>query len=215
MLPDLLLLSLCWLLYGVFHSLLASLTVKDWVAARLPNAYRYYRLFYTLFAFITLIAIVIYQLSLPSHPLFRPVPLSNLAGVILGGSGLLLMGICIRKYFLGLSGLLSLVEERPAAELHIRGVHRWVRHPLYLGTFAFLWGWFLLLPQQSLLISNSIITLYTLIGIRLEEKKLLVEFGDAYRQYRLRVPMLLPFRRPVARQANVERPPFTDMSKGG
>ena len=74
------------------------------------------------------------------------------------------------------------------------GFHRYVRHPLYLGTFITIWAGFLLLPLISLLISNAIITIYTLIGIELEEKKLILEFGEDYREYQNRVPRLIPFR---------------------
>jgi protein-S-isoprenylcysteine O-methyltransferase Ste14 len=56
-----------------------------------------------------------------------------------------------------------------------------------------LWGLFIILPYLSFLISNIIITIYTLIGIELEEKKLELEFGESYRQYKQKVPKLLPF----------------------
>ena len=77
------------------------------------------------------------------------------------------MILCIKNYFLSLSGLKSLLNESYSNELIIKGVHRYVRHPLYLGTFAFIWGLWLLLPTVSFLIVNVIITTYTLVGIRL------------------------------------------------
>jgi methanethiol S-methyltransferase len=55
---------------------------------------------------------------------------------------------------------------------------------------------FLLLPYLSLLIANSIITVYTLIGIGLEEKKLVNEFGESYSNYQASVPKLIPFLKP-------------------
>ena len=42
------------------------------------------------------------------------------------------------------------------------------------------------------LIAVLIITVYVLIGIKYEERKLLVEFGDSYRDYQLKVPKLIP-----------------------
>jgi protein-S-isoprenylcysteine O-methyltransferase Ste14 len=55
-----------------------------------------------------------------------------------------------------------------------------------------LWGLFLLLPLLSILISNTIITVYTILAIPLEERKLIKEFGNDYIQYRKRVPALVP-----------------------
>jgi protein-S-isoprenylcysteine O-methyltransferase Ste14 len=112
--------------------------------------------------------------------------------------GAAIMLICIKKYFLSLSGLKSLFANKVVAnELRIDGIHKYVRHPLYLGTFIFIWGGFLLLPLLSLLISISIITIYTLIGIRLEEEKLLAEFGETYRKYILLTPMIIPGLKPT------------------
>ena len=97
---------------------------------------------------------------------------------------------------MSLSGLKSLVQpENNKAELMITDIHRYVRHPLYLGTFIFIWGLWLTLPYLSLLISNAIITIYTLIGIGLEEKKLELLFGESYKSYKKRVPKILPFRK--------------------
>jgi protein-S-isoprenylcysteine O-methyltransferase Ste14 len=47
-------------------------------------------------------------------------------------------------------------------------------------------------PVLSLFVSNIVITLYTLIGIRFEEKKLVQEFGPAYEKYKEQVPKLIP-----------------------
>jgi protein-S-isoprenylcysteine O-methyltransferase Ste14 len=38
-------------------------------------------------------------------------------------------------------------------------------------------------------------TLYILIGVRFEERELVTSFGDVYREYQQRVPMLLPWPR--------------------
>lgn len=185
-------LAVCWVLYGVLHSVLASIGVKKSVQEKLPGLFRYYRLFYTLFAAFTLAALLWYQVSLSSPMLFTPTVFSNVAGGFIGTAGLLLMGVCIKKYFLSLSGLRSLFQEAPASELMIKGVHRYMRHPLYTGTFLFIWGLWVLLPTVSLLIADGVITAYTLLAIRLEEQKLVAEFGDQYRKYQQSVPKLIP-----------------------
>ena len=187
-------LSLIWIIYCVLHSLLADPGWKKNMQALLGNGFRFYRLGYTIFAFLGLTLIVIYQYQLPSPILFRWSSALSVLGWIIFVSGILIMLFCIKKYFISLSGLQSLVKEPPRSQLMISGLHRFVRHPLYLGTFLTIWAGFLLLPLLSLLISNAIITIYTLVGIELEEKKLILEFGEDYRQYKNRVPRLIPFR---------------------
>src|SRR4051812_35618495 len=173
-------LGILWIIYCILHSALAGGGIKKKLQQALEKNYRYYRIFYTIFAFLSLIAVLYFQVSIPSFHIFEPSTISLAIGIVIGFSGLVLMIICISKYFFSLSGLRSLVHEGVSNELEITGIHRFVRHPLYLGTFVFLWGLFLSLPYMSLLIANTIITIYTLIGIGLEEKKLVNEFGDSY-----------------------------------
>ena len=154
--------------------------------------FKWYRISYSLFAFLTLIALIIYEWLLPTCYMFPTNNVIKICGSIIGGCGLLLMIICIQKYFLSLSGIKSFFIESYSNSLLISGVHKYVRHPLYLGTFAFLWGLYLIIPYWSLFISNVVITVYTLYGIKLEEQKLITEFGEQYRKYQEKVPMILP-----------------------
>jgi protein-S-isoprenylcysteine O-methyltransferase Ste14 len=191
-----LILAVLWILFGVLHSVFASLTIKERFANAFPKQTKYYRLLYTLFAFLTFGLVIGYQLQLLTRFILERSGLSNAIGTIITITGLAIMIICIKKYFLSLSGLKSLFQERPTHELMINGIHRFVRHPLYLGTFLAIWGGFLLYPALSLFISNLAITAYTLFGIRLEEQKLVAEFGLDYKQYQQTVPKLIPsFRR--------------------
>ncbi len=45
---------------------------------------------------------------------------------------------------------------------------------------------------MAVLLTNPVLTAYLVIGTFLEERKLVVEFGDQYRQYQREVPMLFP-----------------------
>jgi len=182
-----------WVLFCVLHSVLANSQIKKTIATKAPRFYKNYRFFYTLFAFVTLGIVLYYQLQLSSPLLFTPTAAITIIGWSIMLAGGAIMAVCIKKYFLSLSGLKSLVAEEPVAnELRIDGVHKYVRHPLYLGTFVFIWGLLLVYPYLSLLTANSIITIYTLIAIRFEEQKLVEEFGVAYIRYKEQVPMILP-----------------------
>ena len=187
-----LILAFLWIIYVVLHSVLASVSVKNYLREKLKQSFLYYRLFYTVFAFAGLVFIVRYLIQMESRLLWQREMITTSVGALLGVVGAVMMMVCIRKYFFSLSGLKSLYQEEEKAELMITGIHQHLRHPLYLGTFAFIWGFWMIYPLLSLLITNLVITIYTLIGIRLEEKKLIDEFGDAYRDYQKKVPMLLP-----------------------
>lgn len=193
MLKQHLILGVMWIIFCVLHSVLANNRIKKKIATQTPRFYKNYRFLYTLFAFATLGSVLYYQIQLSSPLLFTPKTAIALTGWTVMLVGGVIMLVCIKKYFLSLSGLKSLVAEEPVAnELRIDGVHKYVRHPLYLGTFVFIWGLLLVYPYLSLLIANSIITIYTLIAIRFEEQKLVEEFGADYLRYKEQVPMILP-----------------------
>lgn len=91
-----------------------------------------------------------------------------------------------------LSGVRSIFTRVPASELKVNGIHRFVRHPLYSGTILFVWGLFLVFPFLNNFIAAVLLTLYVLVGISFEEKKLIKEFGKEYEGYIQNVPMLIP-----------------------
>lgn len=192
MLVSHIILAVLWIVYCVLHSLFASLAFKKWMETLTDKHFRLYRLYYTLFAFISLTGIILYQFSISQKIIFKSNSFTLAIGSLVSITGLIIMAICIRKYFMQLSGLRSLIENRTGNKLMITGIHKYVRHPLYSGTFLFIWGLLLLLPYWSLLIACSIITLYTLIGIHFEENKLIREFGKPYEDYQNAVPMIIP-----------------------
>ena len=192
MLVSHLILAIAWIVYCVLHSLLAATGIKQRMQKIMKQNFRLYRLGYTIFSFIGLVAILIYQFTMESTLIFIPSILTQSIAAILMTFGGIVVIMMIRKYFVQMSGIRWLTAERIESKLEISGLHRYVRHPLYLGTFAFIWGWFLLSPSLTFLISNCIITTYTLIGLQFEEEKLIREFGDEYIQYKKKVPRLLP-----------------------
>ncbi len=93
----------------------------------------------------------------------------------------------------GLSQVRSYVEDKPHTPTGFKtpGLYKAVRHPIYLGLLLAFWS----VPVMTLghLLFSSVMTAYILLAIPLEERDLLAVFGEAYRRYRLRTPMLLPF----------------------
>jgi methanethiol S-methyltransferase len=187
-----LILALSWIVYCILHSVLASIEVKLFFKKAGNKFWRYYRLGYTIFATITLIFVLWFQYSLKSSYLIHSLYLKYFSCLLLVLPGIIIMAIAILKYFRLLSGVRSLFMSNPPSNLKIDGIHKYIRHPLYLGTLLFIWGVFLIFPLLTNLISVVIITLYTIIGIKFEEKKLLREFGEAYADYINKVPAIIP-----------------------
>lgn len=181
-----------WLVFGVLHSALAATAVKTKLMRWMGSASKYYRLLYSIFAFATLAWVLHQHFSIQEIIRWRPLAVQKIAAWLLVIGGLAIMVICIKKYFLYLSGIDALMDIEHKPVLEQTGLHSYVRHPLYFGTLAFVWGIFWGYPYMHNLVSVVCITIYTIVGAFFEEKKLLKEYGDAYRQYQQKVPMLLP-----------------------
>lgn len=191
-------LALIWLVWCFFHSALISLRATGYLKQRPGDRFRYYRLVYNAFSLITLIPVILYSDSLRSEPLFVwDGAWMALQGFILAVSVFFFLAGA-RQYdglsFLGLRQLRSGSSCEGLSEtcaLNTKGVLGVVRHPWYAGGILIIWARDL---DLSLIITNVILTGYFIVGTLLEERKLLVEFPGAYREYQQRVSMLFPWR---------------------
>ncbi len=190
--------------WGLVHSWLASLGVKEAVRGRFGvGAMRFYRLAYNVFSFVTFVPILLLVGLLPDRVLYvMPPPWRY---VMLAGE--LLAVLCILLALLQVDaasfiGLRQVLQAEQPSQLVTNGFYRWVRHPLYLLGLLILW----LTPAmtRNLLVAYVSLTAYLIIGAMFEERKLLREFGAAYAEYRARTPMLIPFLKLPARQPAVQ-----------
>jgi protein-S-isoprenylcysteine O-methyltransferase Ste14 len=186
-------LILSLVLWAIVHSLLASLKAKqlaqEWFGAQ---AMHFYRLLYNGFAILTFIPIFGIT-ALTKSPILYAVPLPW-AGFMVLGEFLALAGLIIALMQTDVwvfIGLRQLGESSRSTPLNTGGLYHYLRHPLYLMGLVFIW----LFPYMTCTIQvfNLALTLYILIGIFLEERKLRREFGQVYIDYAAETPMLIPF----------------------
>jgi protein-S-isoprenylcysteine O-methyltransferase Ste14 len=96
-----------------------------------------------------------------------------------------------------LSGEAELRPEEHAQELVTTGLHARMRHPIYVAHLVNLAGWTIgsgLAVSFILLVASALFTFPLMIWI--EERELEKRFGQSFREYKARVPLVpLPFQR--------------------
>ena len=185
-------LTLAVVLWGVLHSITASLGFKEILRRTFGAGFmKLYRLLYNAFSVLSFTPILYLMTTQPDATLFRvPPPLSVLMLAGQGVSLLLLVVTVLQTDTLSFIGLRQLMDEDKPGRLVTTGFYRAMRHPLY--TFGLLLLW--LSPRMSVnsLIVYASLTVYILVGAYFEERKLLREFGREYADYRNVTPMLVP-----------------------
>ncbi|MBI1918703.1 MAG: isoprenylcysteine carboxylmethyltransferase family protein [Planctomycetes bacterium] len=183
-----------WLvLFAVQHSGMARVSFKRVWTRWIPPFLE--RSVYAGLSGVLLLGLVATWQPLPGEPRWSGP--AWLVVVALGfGAGLVLVNLSFDHA--GLFGLRQVREQGqpPTPErLLVRGPYRWVRHPLMACLLGFLWTQPLMTPTLLVLVAG--LTAYVAVALFLEEADLVRRFGDAYRDYRRRVPALVPWRRPA------------------
>jgi protein-S-isoprenylcysteine O-methyltransferase Ste14 len=127
---------------------------------------------------------------------FRAVFWLSLLGFLWGGVALKSFDPCgIRPILDSLRGMNP--KRMPFV---VRGPYRWIRHPLYLSMILMIWS----CPDITTdrLLFNIPWTVWIVVGAFLEERDLITEFGETYREYQMKVPMLIPRRIHPSRDVN-------------
>ena len=104
-------------------------------------------------------------------------------------TGIVITGIAAAT--LGALELIGLRDESPTSQFREPILHRYVRHPIYLGNILLYFAVPIMTWDRLLLAVG--LTVYILIGIQFEERGLVAKIGQPYRDYQRRVPMLLPW----------------------
>lgn len=189
---DLILIALAWTAYAGLHSLLASLAVKSWVGRRWPQLMPAYRLIFNGIGLLALLPVLWLVYGTPGDWLWRWQGAWSWLANGLALAAILGFAISSRGYDMAeFLGLRQLREHQPddRQQFSLSTIHRYVRHPWYCFGLLLIWTRDM---NGPLLVSAIAITLYFVVGSKLEEAKLVARYGDTYRQYLKRVPGLIP-----------------------
>lgn len=195
--PDSIDFILRFLLFALLHSLLAMPRVKTKLRLLTNGNLPWYRLTYNLLSLVMFGWVMMAWQS--THVLYLIPGVGNLVMQGLQLLVLIAMVLCLRQT--GLSNFLGVTREQETHEdLCISGCYAVVRHPLYLLSFIF----FVLNPVMTTrwLTLTALGTAYMLLGAKLEERRLLHQFGARYAHYQRDVPFLLPRLRRITPNAD-------------
>ncbi len=179
--------------FGISHSAMARPAFKRWLTAIVPPPIE--RSTFVLVASVLLMAVcrgwqpldgVLWQLE--------GTPRALMLAVSALGWGTVLVSTFLIDHF-ELFGLRQSWHAfrgtpPPPQTFGTPGLYAHARHPIYLGFVVAFWAaermtW-------SHLLFAAVTTAYIAVAARLEERDLVTRFGDPYRDYQRRVPMLVP-----------------------
>jgi methanethiol S-methyltransferase len=182
-------------LFAVQHSVMARPVFKRWWTRFVPQPIE--RSTYVLLASLVLLLLYWQWRTMPAVIWDMTSPVGRLGLQVLfwlGWATVLAATFMINHFDLfGLRQVYLAWCGKPHSHIGFRNplLYRLVRHPIMLGFIIAFWA----TPTMTAghLLFATMTTAYILIALQLEEHDLVAALGNQYREYRHRVPMLLPW----------------------
>ncbi|WP_017302039.1 methanethiol S-methyltransferase [Nodosilinea nodulosa] len=183
--------------FGLQHSSMARQEFKAWWTRFVPTSIE--RSTYVLFSSLCLVMLFYFwqPLGITIWNVENPI-VRNLFYACFGFGWLLVLLSTFLIHHFDLFGLRQVYlylqgKDYTALKFSTPVLYNHVRHPLYVGWLLAFWS----TPTMTVahLVFAIVTTTYILVAIQLEERDLISFHGEAYLDYRRRVPMLIPFSR--------------------
>ncbi|WMN12232.1 isoprenylcysteine carboxylmethyltransferase family protein [Marivirga salinae] len=174
-----------WMLFGILHSVLASNLIKEKISLKPVN----YRRLYNIISILAVLFIFFLGSLIPPQYFLPKGQATKSVGLIIATFGFLLAKLAFKpisfSQFIG-------IKEEDEPKLITKGIYARMRHPLYTALILGLVGFVIFNPTYTHLVHAICILIYLFIGIHYEEKRLIARFGEKYKRYKVRTPMLFP-----------------------
>lgn len=186
------------IIFFLQHSLMIRKSFRDRITRIIPDYG--YSAFYAITSGLTLISVIVFwqktdyllvEFDGIGYWMLRLLSLTAIAGFYWGSR---VLGGFDPFGIRSISKRRSSDKPKPT-RFKVLGPYRWVRHPLYTFTLIMIWSYPYITSDR--LLFNVLWTVWIVLGTFFEEKDLVGIFGDKYTDYQSRVPMLVPFKRPV------------------
>jgi len=184
-------------LFGVSHSVLARASVKRRWTQVVPTVVE--RSTFVLIANLTLAVLVWRWRALPDVVWHVDHEAAHAVVWVGFGAGIVLIVVStfLTDHFdlFGLRQVWLYARRQPYTPVpfQVRGLYRWVRHPMMLGVLVWIWA----TPTMTVghLVFSLGMTAYIAVGVALEERSLARELGAPYLEYRRKTRAILPLPR--------------------
>lgn len=181
-------------LFGLQHTIMARPGFKKWLCRYIPQAAE--RSSFMLMSGVTSVIAIYFWQSLPGS--VWAVENTTLQIILWVGYAAawayLLLATFVTNHFelMGLRQVFLYFRNRPYQALPFtrKYMYRYSRHPMMLGFLVGMWS----VPVMSVthLVMAVLFSAYIFIGVYFEERDLIKNFGDVYRQYKKNIATFIP-----------------------